>query len=324
MKRHFWLIVRLLLTVALFGWLLRDGSLREHLASVPPPVAPGWLGGAWLSAGLVELSGVLRWWCCLHLAGVALPLRRAAALYFLGLFTSLFLPGMTGGDAVKIALVAVAFPDRRLGGLTAVLMERLSGFVVIAAWTALMGAWRADWFAQDATAVRALHTTVGISGGLAGGLLLWFVVSRSRLMQRRFSRFPFRKYVLSFESGFDAFASQPLRAVAVLSFSAVCFAAYFLIFHCTARAYGAPIPLVDMFSVMPLIDTITMLPVTISGLGLREMAFQILLPPLCGVGTPVSVIISLVGFLVGSSWALVGAPVFLGFRPMLKPAPTHG
>ncbi len=69
---------------------------------------------------------------------------------------------------------------------------------------------------------------------------------------------------------------------------------------------------------MPVIDVVTMLPVTLSGLGLREAVFQALLVPLCAVAPATAVFVSLTGFFVGATWSLPGAGVFLWFR-----APAH-
>jgi glycosyltransferase 2 family protein len=69
---------------------------------------------------------------------------------------------------------------------------------------------------------------------------------------------------------------------------------------------------------MPVIDVVTMLPVTLSGLGLREAVFQALLVPLSAAAPAVAVFVSLTGFLVGATWSLPGAGVFLRLR-----APAH-
>ena len=133
-------------------------------------------------------------------------------------------------------------------------------------------------------------------------------------MQRRISRFPFRKYIVQFEAGFDAFIADRPRAFTVLTLAAVCHTCYFLLYYCTARAFSAGLSLTDAFSVLPVIDAVTMLPITISGLGLREQIFAALLTPLCGTPAPVAIAISFLGFILSASWALGGLPIFLRSR----------
>lgn len=323
MTRHLSLFVRFVVTATLLVWLFRDRTLHVQLAALPMPRHAVWLVAAWLAAGLGEIAGLLRFWCCLQLAGIPLPLRRAAALHFAGLFTSLFLPGMAGGDALKIALLAVYFPQRRWASLLAVLLDRLSGFVVITVWTALIAWTRGDWFAQNTIAASALRTVLFIAGPLAASLIAWYLLSRTHLMRTRLVRFPFRERILRCEAGFDALAADRPRSLVVLLTSIAGFVAYFTIFHCTAQAYGAPLIWRDTLAVMPLLDLIIMLPVTIAGIGLREQAFRAILAPLCGLTSTQGVMVSLTGFLVASTWSLLGAPVFLWLRPTLRPTTAH-
>lgn len=318
MNRHTWLIVRFLVTGALLAWLFRDRTVAAQLAALPLPSRTGWLALAWLAAGIGEMVGLLRFWCCLHLAGIPLPLRHTAALHFTGLFTSLFLPGMAGGDAIKVALLAVHFPQRKLAGLLAVLMDRLSGFVVITAWTAWMAWYRADWFAQSHIAAAALKAVLLTAVPMAAALVVWFLLSRTGLMRRRLRRFPFRERIIRCETGFDAFVADWSRTLVVFLTSIAGFAAYFAIFQCTALAYAAPLVWRDTFSVMPLLDLIIMLPVTVAGVGLREQAFRSIFAPLCGLTSAQGVIVSLAGFLIASTWSLLGAPVFLSVRRALQ------
>ncbi|MCA1851661.1 MAG: flippase-like domain-containing protein, partial [Beggiatoa sp.] len=119
-----WTVLRVSITVALLWWIARDPSIRARLAALPAPPAPAWLLPAWLAGGVNELAGALRWWLCLRIAGVPLGFPHAAGLHFLGLFTSLFLPGTAGGDAAKIAGVMLWYPERKIAAVLAMLMER--------------------------------------------------------------------------------------------------------------------------------------------------------------------------------------------------------
>jgi uncharacterized membrane protein YbhN (UPF0104 family) len=90
---------------------------------------------------------------------------------------------------------------------------------------------------------------------------------------------------------------------------------YFAVFWCAARAFGAGVPVLDIFSVMPVITLITALPVFIGGLGAREQLFRQLLGDLSGTPADVAVAISLTGFAIYLVWSLVGAVMFVMMRP---------
>jgi hypothetical protein len=66
---------------------------------------------------------------------------------------------------------------------------------------------------------------------------------------------------------------------------------------------------------MPVVDVITTLPVSISGLGLRETLFESFLQRLCQVPSEVGVLVSLLGFGFSVFWSLLGGLVFPFYRP---------
>lgn len=67
---------------------------------------------------------------------------------------------------------------------------------------------------------------------------------------------------------------------------------------------------------MPIVDVITTLPISISGLGLRESLFESFLEQLAGVPSEVGVLISLLGFGFSVFWNLLGGVLFPFYRPI--------
>ena len=314
MPRRLVPILQALVTVALLVWIFVDPRVREEASALWKVADRQWVLAGLLVGGVGELAGVLRWWCCLRLAGLAVGLRRAAALHFMGLFATLFLPGAVGGDAVKIAWLAAEFPARKIGGLLAARMDRLSGFVIIAAAVFAVAAFRHEWFERTPVTAAILHGVVLTLALAALGLAFWAVTSHPRLRDRHPRWLPMRARIIEISGIFGLFFAGGWRALATIALSAVNFAGHFLIFYCAARALAVPVPLADVLTVMPIIDVITMLPVTLSGIGLREVSFETLLGALCGVAPGAAVLVSLGGFAIYACWSLVGAPVFLLYR----------
>ncbi len=311
MPRKLLPILQTLVTVALLVWIFGDARVRNEAASLWRVADGRWVAFGLLAGGAGELAGVLRWWCCLRLAGLPVALGRAAALHFMGLFATLFLPGSVGGDAVKIAWLAAQFPDRKMGGVLAALMDRLSGFVVILAAAFTVATLRREWFERTPVSAAILHAVLIALTITAAALAFWAFTSLRGLHPRWL---PMRTHILEISGIFALFLKGGARALATLALSCIAFAAHFLIFYCAARAFATPLPLADVFSVMPVIDVITMLPVTLSGIGLREKSFETLFGALCGVPPGAAVLISLGGFGLYACWSLLGAPVFLFYR----------
>ncbi len=322
MKRFLWPLLRVLTTVALLWWIARDPAVRAQLAAMPTPPAPGWLLPAWLAGGVNELAGALRWWLCLRIAGVPLGFPHAAGLHFLGLFISLFLPGTAGGDAAKIAAVMIWHPDRKIAAVLAMFMERLSGLFIVMIWTTVVAALRAEWFQRTPATAALFHTVLFFLGTAGLAMVAWYVINRPRRQLRHPRRFPFGARLPQVAGVFDLFLAGRGQALAVLLLAGFCHAGHVGIYYFAARAQGMDWPLADALSLMPVIDVVTMLPVTLSGLGLREAVFQALLVPLCAVAPATAVLVSLTGFLVGATWSLPGAGICLWLRAPAQKEPA--
>jgi len=91
------------------------------------------------------------------------------------------------------------------------------------------------------------------------------------------------------------------------------FAMFFTTFYCAARAFTDQLGLVDIFSVLPIVAVITAIPISVSGIGLRESLFVSLLAPF-GVTAAVATLISVTGFLINTIGSLAGGLVFLCYR----------
>jgi len=91
------------------------------------------------------------------------------------------------------------------------------------------------------------------------------------------------------------------------------FGMFFTTFYCASRAFTDQLGMVDIFSVMPIVAVITAIPISVSGIGLRESLFVSLLAPF-GVTAAVATLISVTGFLINTLGSLAGGLVFLFYR----------
>jgi hypothetical protein len=90
-----------------------------------------------------------------------------------------------------------------------------------------------------------------------------------------------------------------------------------------ALGLGLDVSLGYMTVVVPLMTLLTLLPVSVNGMGLREVALVVLLGP-AGVPAAAAVTLSLLTFAVYAALGLVGAGVYLfGRYPRLLGAPSE-
>ena len=97
---------------------------------------------------------------------------------------------------------------------------------------------------------------------------------------------------------------RPVFTAIALSYAALL--AHFTTYWFSVRAFGLPLSPGDIFAIMPLVDTLTILPVTLYGIGLRETLFEYLLGGLFGVAPGAATLASLGGFSLQAAVALLG------------------
>jgi uncharacterized membrane protein YbhN (UPF0104 family) len=114
--------------VALLLGRVHWGALAALLRGVrPAPLLAGWL-----LIGLCPLLIAARTRLLLGQWDITLRYPVVLALTWLGQFCNTFLPGSTGGDAVKFLRVCRLVPERKAAGLAALVADRLTALVALA------------------------------------------------------------------------------------------------------------------------------------------------------------------------------------------------
>jgi len=284
-------------TIALFVllWRFADGA---DAAQVLLGVNPLFIIAALLALTLHTVLAAERW--RLTAGALGLPLGRWHALreYYLAQLVNSTVPGGVVGDASR------AVRSRGQAGLTvaaqAVVVERFAGqvaviatmVVAIAVTTLVPGG--LDWPAWMLGLAAAI--TAGCLVGL--GLLL----AATRLPGRVGPRLT----ELSRTAAIALVGRRVvLKQVALSAGTTACILAAFAF---CALAVGLSLPVAAILTLVPLILLTTLIPITISGWGLREGAAAALLP-LAGATTSASLAASVAFGLVGLVAVLPGAAV---------------
>jgi uncharacterized membrane protein YbhN (UPF0104 family) len=260
-----------------------------------------------------------RWAVVARPLGFRNPLNEFAAFYFLGMFVNLFAPSSLGGDAARVFYLFKERPKTEAGGGEQVSISRavLSAVVDRAIGLAVLiwiGAVALLAFPAYASAVprtaRALILIVALGLCLAW-LLLPFAGRLLRLLKPT-------AWMADLQQSLDSYTANPW-----LSFQAVLLS---VIIHCIqvwvqiliGRAIGLDIPWSYSFIFFPMVDILSMLPVSVSGLGLREGGYFFFLGKL-GMDPEKAVACGTLWFLVVLVNGLVGGAVFLIFRKTATP-----
>ena len=274
-----------------------------------------WILGAILGYFVVEVSAGVRWWILLKVQRIHLSISRVSGLFLIGMFYNQFLPGGTGGDIIKSYLLLKETPGKATGALLAVVFDRLVGLVALITITGSLVALRYDWLTQLPETRLLVRGLLLILGGAVLMLLTSFVVSGFNLAHALRARFPGREKLIELSASYHLYAHHWRATLLAFGASVVAHLATFATFLCVAYAFHAGVGVVDFFAIMPVERTISSLPISFAGVGLREKIFQVMLHGLCGVPEAVAALIGSMSFLVMLVCCAPGGIVYFFYKP---------
>lgn len=319
MKKTLLTLLQITVTIGVLYLILRDPEKRAEMGKVIARADRTWLLAGALVYVAVEVISAIRWQLLLRVQGVQLGWRRIYALGFIGVFFNFFIPGGTGGDVVKIFYLLKETPGQKIQALLSVLVDRLFGLVAMVLLAGVIIAFQWGWLTNPAATRGYVWTALAILGGCMLMIGFSFLVSGLNLAHRLPERFPGRDRLAEFSLAYNLYSRAWPISVLSLAISVLAHLGFFATFYCAARALALPgvrIPtLTELFTIMPVVSTITALPLSVGGLGLREGLFQIFLGTLAGVSEAVAVVTSSAGYLLMAVSGAIGGVFYLIYRP---------
>lgn len=215
-------------------------------------------------------------------------------LYLAAAFFSLFLPTSVGGDAVRAAaaIQSMGQPGRMVG---TVLADRTLGVAALGLFFTIglgiaggLPGLSLDWAPRPAA--------VGLIAAGALALAALGFVLRHRLAG------PFG-FVRSVAGAFVDLARRPRSLIAAVALGIAVQLTYVVAWIALAWALGLALPLWSFLLTVPLVSLSAMAPITLSGVGVREGAWILLLKPY-GIPAADALALSLLYF---GCWILVAA-----------------
>ncbi len=217
------------------------------------------------------LISAYRWQILIRAQEDDVPLSFLAKSYLVGNFFNLFLPTRFGGDVVRI-WDSSRYSRSLLKSSAIVLVERFTGIIVLLFFAFGVSLLRLDMAKR--LPVIWISLLVGFFGLLAVFLfltpsalfLLRRIPEKGILTKIKTKTFEFREIILIYREKKTAFFKALFWAL-LLQINVI------LHYYLAAKAFHLEIPLLDFFIFIPIILLILTIPVTISGLGLREVLF---------------------------------------------------
>lgn len=323
MKAFSLFALKLVLTALCLWWAFSQVKFDRSVFTKPGAVDYRWLAaGVALAGASVVLHGT-RWWFFLRGQSLPVSLSRAVGLTLIdGLFSLASVSGL-GGDAARIFLLMRDLPGRKLVITMAVMADHLAGMVSLALVFFIVSAARFEALANPSILGRGvIHFAWFYMGGGLAMVAMIFICASPPVHRRihgndRFARWPIMKRMPEI---YDVYRKNWRHALAGLAVSFAMLGAYFSSYYCGMRAVGGTSSYGTVVSAMPVIDSISGMPISIAGVGVREKLFEVLMKDLAGVRPETAVAASLAGFTCNAIWAAVGALLFLKKRDRVNVA----
>lgn len=297
------LLVALILRMKNGGEILRgfqDASLAPLLAAI--------------GLNFVNLQlKVSRWRVILRAQGVHYPMRRAWSAYMSSSYVALLTPGRVG-DGLRAQYLhhdeGVPYAD----GLASVVTDRLCDLYVLVVFSAV-GLVRFSAALDERLSLVAWGTLALI---VLGPLVLFVPRLAERLMAQAY-----RKFGKSTDpAGFSRFLAALREGVGpslpmTLLFTLLAFLANFGQAYLLAHALNVPLTFFDSMCLVSIASMLGLLPISVSGLGVRELFFSLAFPVLgldahAGVGFGLAIFGVLYLMLVGVGfvfWQIAPPPM---------------
>ncbi len=308
-------IFQVAVTLAVLYWVFHDPQKRAQMAVALRSADYRWVAAAIFAYLLVEFAAAIRWHVLLKVQRIHLSLPRVSGLFLIGMFYNQFLPGGTGGDIMKSYLLLKETPGKATGALLAVVFDRMVGLVALITITGTLIALRYHWLTQLTETRHLVWVLLAVLGSAVLMLLTSFVVSGANLAHKLPHRFPGREKLIELSAAYHLYAHHWRATLAAFGASLVAHLSTFATFLCVAYAFRAKVAVIDFFAIMPIERTISSLPISFAGVGLREKIFQIMLHGLCGVPEAVAVLIGSMSFLVMLICSAPGGLVYFFYKP---------
>jgi uncharacterized protein (TIRG00374 family) len=289
------------LILALLFHFVPFGEAWRAMRRLPPLIWLAVLVGYFCA----HLAGVNKYKLMLNGAGAGLNFAQAVRCYFAGLFSSLLLPSVAGGDLVKAGL-ALRLGRSKAGVLLGSLLDRLIDvFVLVTLATA--GAMLVPGALDPADRRGFL---IAIAAVIGVGILVVAVVFL--LPARRFS-YRMRRRMVRLRRAARSMARRPGRVAAALGLGFVTQLSFITLTTLLAAACGLHLPYRAWLFAWPLAKISAFLPISQAGIGVREATLAALLVPfgaaagvVVGVGLAWETIVIAAGLVSGLISLLVG------------------
>ena len=301
---------KILLSLLLVGVLALKADVRE-LGGAVMEANPWWLVLALVGYVSSQVLSTLRWRMLARPLGFKEPVSHFLIGYFSGMYLNLFAPSTVAGDIGRALFLARGKKTRALA-VTSVIADRGLGFVVlvwIAALAVLLGG-------HDYPIPRLLYLVAWLAFPTMIAAWWW-----GPLLMVKFLK-PGNKWRVLVERDLAPYRNDHRVLVPSSLLAAVFHIMQVSTQIFIAWALNVKVAWGFFFVFVPIVNIAGMIPMSFSGIGIREFGYRYFLLP-AGVDDHTAVAMGLLSSAIVLITGLTGAPVFLWFHDRVGPLPPE-
>ena len=279
---------------------------------------PTWLIVSLILMGATIFIGVLRWQAILRVHGLKVPLRRVTQISFVAHFFNSFLLGSVGGDVLKAYYVARETHHKKPEAVVTVVVDRLIGLFSMLVFGCIFLVPNFDIMTATPRLRLVVSLMLAMTFGCGIFLLIgfWGGVSRRVPKAREWlRRLPKGQSIERSLEAFREFGRDKGFFWRILPISTLLNVVLVLHFYVLTLGFHLQVPLLALAAIVPVVTSISALPITPSGLGVRENLYVWMLAvPMLAVPEGKALLLSLVGYAGSLFWSAIGGAVYLTLR----------
>jgi len=306
-KRAFSIFLRISVSVILLIFLFKQVDNKTLLVTIKKADI-SLLCLAFLFFFLNNTLCLFRWRMLLKAAEIRLSLKRIIISFAGGVFFNLFLPSTIGGDLVRSIDLSI-HTGKPQEVVATVLLDRLSGYiglVLVALIALLCGA----GLIQD----KIVFIAIGIITAVLITILLVFfnsfIYSKINKLLHSPTAGKLKSSLKNLHREIHLFRQHKNIVIKSLLLSLIIQILGPLTAYLTALSLGLKINLIYFLIFIPIIGAVTLLPISLGGLGLRD-AMTIFFFAKIGVGKDLAFAISLLSFLFILIYGSIGGLIYV-------------
>jgi uncharacterized protein (TIRG00374 family) len=289
------LVIRTVVSVSLIGFLLSNLG-KENLLGFPSYLNNAsyiFLALAILTFIAAIVLGAVRWRKLLEAQDIKVKFYQTLKLTFIGVFFSNFLPGLVGGDIVKL-FYAAKNTRKTAETLASILLDRILGVSAL-----LVIAVFALPFSFSIPEIQRISLFVFILFAIfLVGVFLFFNLKSFSILKRIYNIrvFDLGNKIKTFKNSVVVYRDK--KNILAYTFFIAIVIQFLIVAVCyfVGLFFNLHVPFHYFLLFIPIIQLITFLPITIGGIGTREWSFVLLFTTASGLIPKIDAFALSIGF----------------------------